>query len=1109
VAAGGPALTLTVNGSGFTPASAIYWNAPVPSTFVSANQLTAAIPASSIAAPATVNICVGLSGANSCTTTGVLSNIVPFTIALPGPPISILSPSTAQAGGPAFTLAVSGYGFINSVILWNGTALPTTMPSPTQCGSIFGPGSGQCLTAPVAASLIATPGTVTIVVSTSGDLSNGLPFTITAPPPAITGLSPSTIPANGPSFTLTVNGSGFVSNSIVGWNGTALATTFVSASQLTASVAASLIASPGSATIAVTNSGKTSNNAAFTIAAPPPSIGGLIPSTALAGGPLFTLTVNGAGFAPNSVVQWNGSALPTSFVSASQITATVAANLTASPETATISLDTNGHLSNSLTFTIESAGAQPFASVPAITPSEVNLNTNPFQPIAIKAAVSVGYNPTDSTTSDPNTAPVPGGVKLMLVNADGTQTLVATLNDDGEGPDLTAGDGIYSGTAVLNATEANNGIITLVASVAFPGESQNVISGPGTVQLFPPGVPLSMPPESVQSTCGPSGAEFMCSELLLFTNPGNDYPEVSIFAGTVAGTVAGVLTFPQENIWMIKLRADSTGQNVLDDVKNFAGSQTLRAVQPNYISYPAGVTPNDTYYGRQWGIPQVGLDKAWAITTGNIIQDRASTLYIGIVDSGIDTSHPDLMNPKVAVQKDWTDESTNATLNNVDRCGHGTSVAGVAAGWGDNNAGIAGASWAALLIAEKISTLGSKLNAQGVWVPACISDVAFTASGIKDAAQNGATVVNMSLASRDHDGHRPEADAIHYLNSLNRVFVAAAGNCGVVSLPSCPVANAALYPGGFQPQETFSDWIGNTTLNTALVSVGATTQAGPVANFSNYGQPQEIYAPGDGIYVPAILQDSCLDGLPKPQGLNRICSKSGTSFAAPLVAGVASLLRAARPLVSNIGIRAYLQNQGAPGTDLSGSPTINLNAFHSLLFAARIPYSDSYRQQSVSRGIIGLSAAGQPRTGMQPAGMYGISLPLAPATSYDVTFSSQWSTWDSYSNSMDGGYFDAFSLSLSATPYSEIARPNADLLTNASFHFGFSSPGGGETRGSGTLQTTGGAGRVTTNIPGFANGLFQGNNFLNVILDTSAGPNADTKWPSWGSYQLVDITPHQ
>ena len=96
----------------------------------------------------------------------------------------------------------------------------------------------------------------------------------------------------------------------------------------------------------------------------------------------------------------------------------------------------------------------------------------------------------------------------MLVNADGTQTLVATLNDDGEGPDLTAGDGIYSGTAVLNATEANNGIITLVASVAFPGESQNVISGPGTVQLFPPGVPLSMPPESVQSTCGPSGAEF-------------------------------------------------------------------------------------------------------------------------------------------------------------------------------------------------------------------------------------------------------------------------------------------------------------------------------------------------------------------------------------------------------------------------------------------------------------------------------------------------------------------------------------------------------------------------------------------------------------------------
>jgi uncharacterized protein (TIGR03437 family) len=85
----------------------------------------------------------------------------------------------------------------------------------------------------------------------------------TTPPPAatITSLLPSSAPAGGPGFVLTVNGTGFLSGAAVRWSGSALATTFVSATQLTAQVPASLIAAAGTASITVLNPGAAASNA--------------------------------------------------------------------------------------------------------------------------------------------------------------------------------------------------------------------------------------------------------------------------------------------------------------------------------------------------------------------------------------------------------------------------------------------------------------------------------------------------------------------------------------------------------------------------------------------------------------------------------------------------------------------------------------------------------------------------------------------------------------------------------------------------------------------------------------------------------------------------------
>ncbi|HZT43656.1 MAG TPA: IPT/TIG domain-containing protein [Chthonomonadaceae bacterium] len=162
-------------------------------------------------------------------------------------------------------------------------------------------------------------------------------------PLAISSLSPSSTPACGPKFKLTVNGNGFVSGSQVVWNGSALTTTFVSSSQLTAIVPAADIASPGTASITVvTPSGAASNAATFTITNPVPVLGTLSPASKTAGSAAFTLTANGKCFLNSSVVSWNGSPLTTTYVSATKLTAAVPASQIATPGTAAVTVVTPG-----------------------------------------------------------------------------------------------------------------------------------------------------------------------------------------------------------------------------------------------------------------------------------------------------------------------------------------------------------------------------------------------------------------------------------------------------------------------------------------------------------------------------------------------------------------------------------------------------------------------------------------------------------------------------------------------------------------------------------------------------------------------------------------------
>lgn len=173
-----------------------------------------------------------------------------------GPMPTVLSPITATAGGPAFTLTVSGSGFdAGCKVHWNGKKLTTAFVSANK------------LTAKVTASEIAAAGTINvIVVNVRGVASNSLPFTVIAPTPALTGLAPDTAVMGSPTLKMTLTGSGFVKNSKALWNGSLLTTKFMSATTLTATVTAKRLAVAGTPSVTVTTpDGGTSAALPFTI----------------------------------------------------------------------------------------------------------------------------------------------------------------------------------------------------------------------------------------------------------------------------------------------------------------------------------------------------------------------------------------------------------------------------------------------------------------------------------------------------------------------------------------------------------------------------------------------------------------------------------------------------------------------------------------------------------------------------------------------------------------------------------------------------------------------------------------------------------------------------
>ena len=317
-------------------------------------------------------------------------------------------------------------------------------------------------------------------------------------------------------------------------------------------------------------------------------------------------------------------------------------------------------------------------------------------------------------------------------------------------------------------------------------------------------------------------------------------------------------------------------------------------VEPNYVLHAtdmgiteASPTPNDPGNEDLYAIDTIDLPEAWNITTGS------SSVVVGSIDTGVDYNHPDLVNNiwtnEGEIAGNGIDDDNNGYVDDIhgydfvnddgdamDDHGHGTHTSGTIGAEGNNGIGVTG-------VAQDVSIMALKfLGADGR------GDTMDAILAVEYATAMGADLTNNSW------GGGGFSQALYDAIAAGPLFVAAAGNDGVSSLH---------YPAGYDLDN--------------IISVAATDDNDELADFSNFGNWVDLAAPGVDI----------LSTLPGGYGY-----ASGTSMAAPQVAGVAALLLAANPdLTAQEIVDAILSGVDViPGLDGDVTTGGRLNAFGAL-----------------------------------------------------------------------------------------------------------------------------------------------------------------------------------
>ncbi|MEU9558154.1 S8 family peptidase [Streptomyces fumanus] len=273
-------------------------------------------------------------------------------------------------------------------------------------------------------------------------------------------------------------------------------------------------------------------------------------------------------------------------------------------------------------------------------------------------------------------------------------------------------------------------------------------------------------------------------------------------------------------------------------------------------------------------VPQIGAPAAWQAGLDG------TGVTVAVLDTGIDTDHPDLKG-RITAERNFSDDA-----DTVDRNGHGTHVASTVAGSGAASAGThrGVAPGARLLNGKVLDESGSGSD----------SDII---AGLQWAVDQGARVVNLSLGGEDTEGTDPLEEAVARLSArTGALFVVAAGNDG----------------------EAGARTVGSPGSAPAALTVGAVDRADVPAAFSGQGPTADgalkpdLTAPGTAIVAAGAAQGR--QGDPAREGY---VSMSGTSMATPHVAGAAALLAQRHPDWDAERLKAVLTASSAPAPGYS------------------------------------------------------------------------------------------------------------------------------------------------------------------------------------------------
>ena len=290
----------------------------------------------------------------------------------------------------------------------------------------------------------------------------------------------------------------------------------------------------------------------------------------------------------------------------------------------------------------------------------------------------------------------------------------------------------------------------------------------------------------------------------------------------------------------VRTRMDKLGASVIEvpagaeaTVKQALEANPLfREVEYDYYAHPAA-TPNDQNYSLQWHWPKIQAPAAWDLTTGN-------SAPIAVLDSGVDTGHPDLAGRLLPGWNFVTNSS-----NVADTLGHGTAVTGVLGAITNNGTGVAAGVWQNPILPLVVIDSNS------------VAQYSNIAAAIQYAADHGARVISISVGGTASSFVLQ--NAVNYAWNAGAVVVAAAMN-NSNSTPNYPAAC------------------------TNAIAVSATDENDNLASYSDYGNWITLSAPGSDIWTTIV------GGGYQPW--------SGTSLATPVVASVAALALAANPSLS-------------------------------------------------------------------------------------------------------------------------------------------------------------------------------------------------------------------